>query len=229
MKIKKQVPLLEALEEIKGIVTSLTETRTVSLGDKSVTIPEQVRMELELETKEDKGELEIELKWEDSDFKEVPVVSVLMGSKTDLAIMEEAAAVFREAGIHYELQVLSAHRSPERVMEYAKSASERGIEVIIAGAGMAAHLAGLIAANTYLPVIGVPLKSDILGGIDALLSTVQMPKGIPVATVAIDGAKNAAYLALAILARKYPAIEDKIKAIREKAKEGLIEPLEEEG
>ena len=103
-------------------------------------------------------------------------------------------------------------------MEYARSAAERGIEVIIAGAGMAAHLAGMVTANTHLPVIGVPLNSGVLGGTDALLSTVQMPDGVPVATVAINGAKNAAYLALEILALKYHEIDEKFKKMREEAK-----------
>ncbi|OGW14120.1 MAG: 5-(carboxyamino)imidazole ribonucleotide mutase [Nitrospinae bacterium RIFCSPLOWO2_12_FULL_45_22] len=148
----------------------------------------------------------------------MPLIGILMGSKNDRTVMEEAAGILREIGVPFDMQVLSAHRLPDRVMEYARSAAERGIEVIIAGAGMAAHLAGMVTANTQLPVIGVPLNSGVLGGIDALLSTVQMPDGVPVATVAINGAKNAAYLALEILALKYHEIDEKFKKMREEAK-----------
>lgn len=146
-----------------------------------------------------------------------------MGSDSDIPVMEKAAEVLKEMGVPYEMDISSAHRLPDKTAEYARTARGRGIEVIIAGAGMAAHLAGVIAANTTLPVIGVPLKSGALNGVDALYSTVQMPPGIPVATVAIDGAKNAAYLACSILSVKYPEIEERLEAFREKTRQSLVE------
>lgn len=127
-------------------------------------------------------------------------VAVVMGSKSDLPIAEKAVAVLQEYGVGAEVRILSAHRCPEQAREFAASARESGFSVIIAAAGMAAHLAGAMAANTTLPVIGIPCRSGGLGGMDALLSTVMMPSGIPVATVAVDGAKNAALLAVEILA-----------------------------
>ena len=151
------------------------------------------------------------------------LVGILMGSDSDMPVMEKAAEVLKEMGVPYEMDISSAHRLPDKTAEYAKTARQRGIEVIIAGAGMAAHLAGVIAANTTLPVIGVPLKSGALNGVDALYSTVQMPPGIPVATVAIDGAKNAAYLACSILSVKYPEIEERLEAFREKTRQSLVE------
>lgn len=151
-----------------------------------------------------------------------PHVGIIMGSDSDLPVMEKAAEVLKEMGIGYEMDISSAHRLPEKTAEYAKGARGRGIEVIIAGAGMAAHLAGVIASHTTIPVIGVPLKSGALNGVDALYSTVQMPAGIPVATVAIDGAKNAAYLACSILSIKYPEIAGKLEAYREKTRQELM-------
>jgi 5-(carboxyamino)imidazole ribonucleotide mutase len=150
-----------------------------------------------------------------------PIVGIIMGSDSDLAIMEKAAEVLQEMGVPYEMDISSAHRLPDKTAEYAKSARDRGIEVVIAGAGMAAHLAGVIAAHTTLPVIGVPLKSGALNGADALYATVQMPTGIPVATVAIDGAKNAAYLACSILSIKYPEYAKKLDAYRDQTKKDL--------
>lgn len=156
-----------------------------------------------------------------------PLVGILMGSDSDLPVMEKAAEVLKEMGIPYEMDISSAHRLPDKTADYARTARSRGIEVLIAGAGMAAHLAGVIAANTTLPVIGVPLKSGALNGVDALYSTVQMPAGIPVATVAIDGAKNAAYLACSILSIKYPEITDKVESYREKTRQALSAKSEE--
>ncbi|MEW6738633.1 MAG: 5-(carboxyamino)imidazole ribonucleotide mutase [Nitrospirota bacterium] len=156
-----------------------------------------------------------------------PLVLILMGSDSDLPVMEKAGEVLKEMGVPYEMDISSAHRLPEKTAEYSKSARDRGIEVIIAGAGMAAHLAGVVASHTTLPVIGVPLKSGALNGVDALYSTVQMPPGIPVATVAIDGAKNAAYLACSILSIKYPEIADRLEAFREKTRKSLLEKSKE--
>jgi 5-(carboxyamino)imidazole ribonucleotide mutase len=147
-----------------------------------------------------------------------PLVSIVMGSDSDLDIMREAATALEDLGIRYEMDVTSAHRSPERTAEYARKAAGKGIRVIIAGAGGAAHLAGVIAAHTSLPVIGVPIPSTSLQGMDSLLATVQMPAGIPVATVAIGkpGATNAGILAAQILALNSEALASKLMAHKEK-------------
>ncbi|MHB8842637.1 MAG: 5-(carboxyamino)imidazole ribonucleotide mutase [Candidatus Aquicultor sp.] len=153
----------------------------------------------------------------------IPLVGILMGSDSDLAVMEKAAKVLSELGVPYEMDISSAHRLPDKTAKYAQTARERGLMVIIAGAGMAAHLAGVIASHTTLPVIGVPLKSGALEGVDALYATVQMPPGIPVATVAIDGAANAAYLACEILAVSNPEIARRLEEKREETREQLME------
>ena len=145
-----------------------------------------------------------------------PEVIALTGSKSDLPVMEKAEEIFKEFRIPYRLQVASAHRTPERVRSLAREAASQGVKVIIAGAGLAAHLAGAVASETILPVIGIPIAAGTLGGLDALLSTVQMPPGIPVATVAINGAKNAAILAAEILALSNPRLQKKLKRFRER-------------
>lgn len=143
-------------------------------------------------------------------------VAVVMGSSNDLPVVEKAIDVLREYGITTEVRILSAHRCPDEAREFAASARESGFSIIIAASGMAAHLAGALAANTTLPVIGIPCASHYLDGMDALLATVQMPSGIPVATVAIDGAKNAALLAIQILAIHDPELAKKLEAQRKK-------------
>ena len=153
-------------------------------------------------------------------------VGILMGSDSDLLIMKESAEILEIFEIPYEISIISAHRTPEKALEYAKTAEERGIEVIIAGAGGAAHLSGVIASLTLVPVIGVPIKSNFLDGLDSLLSIVQMPAGIPVATVAINNAKNAALLAVHILSIKYPELKEKLKKYREEIKNKVIEKNE---
>ena len=154
-----------------------------------------------------------------------PLVSIVMGSDSDLEIMRESANALDEFGIAYEMDVTSAHRSPDRTADYARKAAGRGIRVIIAGAGGAAHLAGVIAAHTTLPVIGVPIPSTSLQGMDSLLATVQMPAGIPVATVAIGrpGATNAGILAAQILGVADVAIAKKLEAYKEKLARGVEE------
>jgi len=127
------------------------------------------------------------------------LVSIIMGSDSDLPVMKKAAEVLEEFQVKYEMRILSAHRVPNHVKEYVSNLADRGVKVVIAGAGLAAHLPGVVASYTHLPVIGVPLKSGALNGLDSLLSIVQMPGGVPVATVAIDGAKNAGLLAIQIL------------------------------
>jgi phosphoribosylaminoimidazole carboxylase PurE protein len=147
------------------------------------------------------------------DQNKPPIVGIVMGSDSDWEVMENAASLLADLNIPYEMTVSSAHRSPERTADYARSARERGLRVIIAGAGAAAHLAGSIAALTTLPVIGVPLDSASLKGLDALLATVQMPAGVPVATMAIGiaGAKNAAILAAQILSVSDPEVADRLE------------------
>src|SRR3989344_3512840 len=143
-------------------------------------------------------------------------VLIITGSDSDLPVMKEAAKVLEEFGVEYNMTISSAHRSPERTEELIIDASTRSIKVIIVGAGMSAHLAGVIAARFPLPVIGVPLESGVLGGVDALLSTMQMPSGIPVATVAINGAKNAGILAVQILATSDKILENKLLEYKKK-------------
>lgn len=142
------------------------------------------------------------------------LVGIVGGSKSDFPVLEKAEAMLKDLGISNELTVVSAHRTPDQMFRYAETAEGRGIEVIIAGAGGAAHLPGMIAAKTHLPVIGVPISTESLRGLDSLLSIVQMPKGIPVATVAIGGAENAALLAAEILALKYSDVRDALLAYR---------------
>ena len=152
-----------------------------------------------------------------------PLVGVIMGSESDLETMQPAADVLSEFGVSFEMQVVSAHRTPEGMFDYAKAARERGIKVIIAGAGGAAHLPGMVASLTTLPVIGVPVQSKALSGVDSLHSIVQMPPGIPVATVAIGGGRNAGLLAVRILASCDDGLAAKLEAYREKMKDAVAE------
>ena len=147
------------------------------------------------------AETEVEHEFDELDVDDAPLVGIVMGSKSDMPAMERAGDELEERGIRFEMRVMSAHRDPETVAEYARNARMRGLKVIIAGAGLSAALPGVVAAHTDLPVIGVPLtsKTSIAGGLDALLSIAQMPPGVPVATVGVDNAKNAAVLAARIL------------------------------
>ncbi len=148
-----------------------------------------------------------------------PLIGIIMGSDSDLGVMQKAIDVCKEFDISYEVKILSAHRTPDEHAEYAKTASSRGLKVIIAAAGGAAHLPGVTAAHTTLPVIGVPIMSKTLNGIDSLLSIVQMPGGVPVATVAIDGAKNAALLAVQIIGTSDGKVQEKLIAYKKKMAE----------
>ncbi len=150
-------------------------------------------------------------------------VAFIMGSDSDLPVAEKAFETFKEFGVPFEVHVYSAHRTPVEAKSFAENAQKNGFGAIICAAGKAAHLAGAIAANTVLPVIGIPVKSSTLDGLDALLSTVQMPAGIPVATVAIDGAKNAALLAIQILAVSDPSLSEKLSASRSAAAEKVLQ------
>ncbi len=154
-----------------------------------------------------------------------PVVGILMGSDSDFEIMKESAKVLKDFGVPFEVVVTSPHRTPERTLEYAKSARDRGLKVLIVGAGMAAHLAGVIAAKTIIPVIGVPINSSSLNGIDALYSTLQMPSGIPVGTMAIGkaGAKNAALYAIQMLALSDENLQKKLDDFRQEFEKVVVE------
>ena len=153
-------------------------------------------------------------------------VGIIMGSDSDLPIMSNTAQILDEMEIPYEFTIISAHRTPDRMCEYAKTARERGIEFIIAGAGGAAHVPGMVAAMTTIPVIGVPIYTKSLGGRDSLYSIVQMPSGIPVATVAIDGAKNAGLLAARILGIKYPEISERLAKYAQDMEDGVLKKAE---
>ena len=146
----------------------------------------------------------------------MPKAALMMGSKSDWPSLKGCVDVLKGLGVEVEVHVASAHRTPEKVAAFASHARDRGFEVILAAAGKAAHLAGVIAGHTTLPVIGIPMKSSLMDGLDSLLSTVQMPTGIPVATVAVGGGENAAYLAAQILSNKYPELAEKLSAHREK-------------
>lgn len=163
------------------------------------------------------------------DGQATPLVGVIMGSKSDWETMQQAAIVLRDFGVPYECRVVSAHRTPDLMVEYAHTAAERGLALIIAGAGGAAHLPGMVAGHTLLPVIGVPIQSRALNGLDSLLSIVQMPAGVPVATMAIGkaGATNAGLLAVAILGTTRPALQEALRRFRaERAQQVMAEKLE---
>ncbi|TSA19099.1 5-(carboxyamino)imidazole ribonucleotide mutase [bacterium] len=154
--------------------------------------------------------------------EERPLVGIMMGSASDLEAVEPARTILKEFEIPFEMKVLSAHRTPDQAFQYAAEAESRNLEVIIAAAGGAAHLPGVVAAKTLLPVIGIPIRSKSLNGLDSLLSIVQMPAGIPVATVAIDGAANAALLAIAIMAGKHPEFRSKLRRYRKTLEEKVL-------
>lgn len=154
-------------------------------------------------------------------------VAIIMGSKSDWPVVQKAANLLTDFGVEIEKRIISAHRTPKQAEEFASKAEANGIDVIIAAAGKAAHLAGVLAATTSLPVIGIPMKSSTMDGLDSLLSVVQMPKGVPVATVAIDGAENAALLAIQMLGMKYPQIRQAMKDYKKKMEEDIVK-LDEE-
>lgn len=154
-------------------------------------------------------------------------VAIVMGSKSDYPVVERAETILKDFSIEFETRIISAHRTPKIAEAFASSAEENGIEVIIAAAGKAAHLGGVLAAYTAMPIIGLPIKSSTLDGLDSLLSIVQMPKGVPVATVAIDGAENAGLLAVQILSVKYPELREKMKLYKVKMEEDIVKQDQE--
>ena len=149
-------------------------------------------------------------------------VAVIMGSLSDFPVLKTTVEELKKYGVEVDTRIMSAHRTPHLAAEYAKNAQANGIEVIIAAAGKAAHLAGVLAGHTTIPVIGLPIKSSTMDGLDSLLSTVQMPEGIPVATVAINGSKNAAILAVQMLSLKYPQLQEKLQKSKEEMEAGVI-------
>ena len=153
----------------------------------------------------------------------MPRVAVVMGSDSDFEVVKKGIDILKEFEVECEVRIISAHRTPDAAHDFAANAVSDGIEVIIAAAGKAAHLGGVIAAYTPLPVIGIPIKTSMMGGLDSLLSIVQMPKGVPVATVAVDGSENAALLAIQMLSLKYPELMDKMIAYKEKMKKAVEE------
>lgn len=159
-----------------------------------------------------------EYEWEESNMK----AAIIMGSKSDYPVVQKAEEILKQFDVELETRIISAHRTPRIAEEFARTAEDKGIEVIIAAAGKAAHLAGVLAGTTPLPVIGLPMKSSTMDGLDSLLSVVQMPKGVPVATVAIDGAENAGLLAVQILSVKYPKLRQAIKDYKEKMEADII-------
>ncbi|MFA6074683.1 MAG: 5-(carboxyamino)imidazole ribonucleotide mutase [Negativicutes bacterium] len=150
-------------------------------------------------------------------------VAIIIGSESDLPIVKKAATIFKKFGVKYSLRVMSAHRTPDIAAEFAKNAEANGYEVVIAAAGKAAHLPGVLAAFTVLPVIGIPIKAAAFDGMDALLAIVQMPAGIPVATVAVDGAENAALLAVQIMSGKHPQLREQMREYRAAMQQAVIE------
>ncbi len=221
----KQIALTEAIEELQGILVSLKTTGTCRVNGHDLRISDTVKLEIEAEADEEGGELEFEIGWTGVQPAQRPHVSILIGSRNDLPVIQPATYVLDGLGVANELRVLSAHRTPRELLSYLAEADERGVEVFIAAAGGAAHLAGVVAANVMTPVIGVPVPSTSLQGLDSLLSIVQMPKGVPVATVAIGGAENAALLAAQMLSLKYPALRERLVEYRERqAQAALREP-----
>jgi 5-(carboxyamino)imidazole ribonucleotide mutase len=158
-------------------------------------------------------------------MSEAPIIGVIMGSKSDLEVLQSAVDILKELGVAHEVRVVSAHRTPDWMFKYAEEAEKRGLEVIIAGAGGAAHLPGMVAAKTILPVLGVPVPATSLQGMDSLLSIVQMPKGVPVGTLAVGkpGAANAALLAASIVSNKRPEIREKLRAWRKARTQEVLE------
>lgn len=154
-------------------------------------------------------------------------VGVVMGSKSDLPVVEKGIEILKDFGVTVEARIISAHRTPVQAEEFSKNAEANGIEVIIAAAGKAAHLGGVLAASTPVPVIGIPMKTSDFGGLDSLLSTVQMPKGVPVATVAVNGAENAALLAVQMLSIKYPELREKFIGFKKQQEEDILKIDEE--
>ncbi len=197
---------------LENFASQLRAGKAVNVGTQALSFPDRLDMNIEFTGANNSGALQIALNWEDNVTIESHVlVGIVTGSPNDLPTVVKARDVLTELGIASEIVVASAHRTPDKVLAYLQRAHREGVQVLVGCAGMAAHLAGVIAGHTRLPVIGLPLSGGSLSGMDSLLATVQMPPGVPVATVAIDGARNAAFLAARILALKYPEIDKRLQ------------------
>jgi len=214
------------LQELKRILADIERGGVVRVNGQDISVRHPMVVELKASQSLVSGELHIALSWPcapEEGREASPLVGVLGGSKSDFPVLEKTVAVLTHLGVPSELVVLSAHRTPDRLFQYAEQAAERGIEVIVAGAGGAAALPGILAAKTHLPVIGVPIPTENLRGLDSLLSIVQMPRGVPVATVAIGGAENAGLLAAQILAGRYPVLRERLKQFRAEQTRAVLE------
>ena len=200
----------DGLQDLKRILADVERGGIVLVNGQAISVRHPMVVELKASQSLEEGR------------EAAPLVGVLGGSKSDFPVLEKAVAVLTHLGVPSELLVVSAHRTPDRLFAYAEQAHRRGIEVIIAGAGGAAHLPGMLAAKTHLPVIGVPIPTENLRGLDSLLSIVQMPRGVPVATVAIGGAENAGVLAAQILAGRYPVLRERLKQFRAEQTQAVI-------
>ncbi len=217
-KTKRNLTREEAARILEEIAEKM-RSGSVEVGSFRVTLPDKVELAVELEEQE----FGLEFCWKGHGSERKPLVAILAGSPNDIQKVEKTLETLKSLGIPGELKVLSAHRTPSFVIEYVKEAERRGVKVFIACAGLANHLAGAVAAHTLRPVIGVPLDSGSLGGLDSLLSTVQMPPGVPVATVRIDGTRNAAFLAARILSLSYPRYKAKLEEALERDRTRYLE------
>ncbi len=215
----------DGLQDLKRILADVERGGIVLVNEQTISVRHPMVVELKASQSLVSGELHIALSWPcapEEGHGASPLVGVLGGSKSDFPVLEKAVTVLTHLGVPSELLVVSAHRTPDRLFAYAEQAHGRGIEVIIAGAGGAAHLPGMLAAKTHLPIIGVPIPTENLRGLDSLLSIVQMPRGVPVATVAIGGAENAGVLAAQILAGRYPVLRERLKQFRAEQTQAAI-------
>ena len=215
------------LSELKQVLEGVERGGLVRVNGRVISVRHPMTCEIKTANSLVSGELHIAISWPLASTRgrmASPLVGVLGGSRSDFPVLEKAVAVLTHLGVPSELLVVSAHRTPDRLFAYAEAAAERGIEVIIAGAGGAAHLPGMLAAKTHLPVIGVPIPTENLRGLDSLLSIVQMPRGIPVATVAIGGAENAGLLAAQILAGRYQVLRERLKQFRDEQTKAVLSP-----
>jgi 5-(carboxyamino)imidazole ribonucleotide mutase len=216
---------VKTLTELKRVLDGVERGGLVRVNGRLISVRHPMTYEIKTANSLVSGELHIAVSWPQPSGRArtgSPLVGVLGGSRSDFPVLEKAVAVLTHLGVPSELLVVSAHRTPDRLFAYAEAAADRGIEVIVAGAGGAAHLPGMLAAKTHLPVIGVPIPTENLRGLDSLLSIVQMPRGIPVATVAIGGAENAGLLAAQILAGRYHVLRERLKQFREEQTRAVL-------
>lgn len=215
----------ESLSGLRRLLEDVERGGLVRVNGRLISVRHPMTYEVKASGSLVSGELHIAVSWPlpaGRGRQAAPLVGVLGGSRSDFPVLEKAVAVLTHLGVPNELLVVSAHRTPDRLFAYAEAAAERGIEVIVAGAGGAAHLPGMLAAKTHLPVIGVPIPTENLRGLDSLLSIVQMPRGIPVATVAIGGAENAGLLAAQILAGRYHVLRERLKQFRDEQTRAVL-------